>query len=52
MRPLVILVLLGFWLFMAYRAYGRGDVSLAVVLLVVGFVLTAYRMRLGRGRAR
>ena len=52
MRPLLILVLLGFWLFMAYRAYARGDVSLAVVLVVVGLALTAYRMSTGRPRAR
>jgi hypothetical protein len=52
MRPLLILVLLGFWFFMAYRAYGRGDVSLAVVLVVVGLALTAYRMSLGGRRAR
>jgi hypothetical protein len=35
-RPLLIIVLLGFWLFMAHRAYARGDVNMAVVLVVVG----------------
>ena len=52
MRPILILVLLGFWLFLAHRAYLRGDTSLAVVLVVVGLALTAYRMSLGGRRAR
>jgi hypothetical protein len=52
MRRVLVLVLLGFWLFMAYRAYLRGGVSLAVVLVVVGLALTMYRMGTGRPRAR
>ena len=52
MRPVLIIVLLGFWLFMAHRAYLRGDVSLAIVLVVVGLALTAYRMSIGGRRAR
>jgi hypothetical protein len=45
MRPVVGLVLLVFWLAMAYRAWQRGDMLLAGVFLAVGIVLTVYRLR-------
>ena len=32
-----------FWIFMAYRAFERGDVMMAGVFALVGIVLTAYR---------
>jgi NADH:ubiquinone oxidoreductase subunit 3 (subunit A) len=41
----VTLVLLVFWLAMAYRQLQRGDVMLAGVFLAVGIVLTIYRWR-------
>ncbi len=43
-RIIFILVLLGFWLFMAYRAFSRGDSVLALVFLVTGVALTAWRL--------
>jgi hypothetical protein len=42
------LLLLGFWLFMAYRAFSRGDLTLAMVFLVTGLVLTAWRLNAAR----
>jgi uncharacterized membrane protein YqjE len=42
---LVSLVLLVFWLAMAYRSYQRGDMLFASVFLLVGVVLTVYRLR-------
>ena len=50
MRGPIVLVLLGFWLFMAYRAFQRGDVVYAGVLIVVGIALTAWRLGAGRRR--
>ncbi len=41
----VTLVLLVFWLAMAYRSFQRGDLMLAVVFLLVGVVLSVYRLR-------
>jgi hypothetical protein len=41
----VVVVLLIFWIFMAYRAFERGDMMMAVVFLIVGIALTFYRMR-------
>jgi ABC-type Fe3+-siderophore transport system permease subunit len=34
-----------FWLFMAYRAFQRRDISMAAVLTLVGVVLTVYRLK-------
>jgi len=39
------LVLLVFWLAMAYRSFQRGDLLLAAVFLLVGIVLSVYRLR-------
>ena len=44
-RIIFPLLLLGFWLFMAYRAFSNGDASLAWVYLGVGVVLTAWRLK-------
>jgi len=41
----VTLVLLVFWIAMAYRAFVRGDLLLAGVFALVGVVLTVYRWR-------
>ncbi len=41
-NPLV-LILLVFWLFLAYRAFQRGDMAMAGVFLAVGIALTVYR---------
>jgi hypothetical protein len=45
MRNVIVLLLLGFWLFLAYRSYARGDTSMAVVFVVIGVALTAWRLR-------
>ena len=39
------LVLLVFWLALAYRSYQRGDLLFAGIFLMVGIVLTIYRLR-------
>jgi hypothetical protein len=39
----VTLVLFVFWIFMAYRAFERGDMMEAGVFFLVGIVLTVYR---------
>jgi hypothetical protein len=41
----VVVILLIFWIFMAYRAFERGDIMMAVIFLAVGVALTFYRMR-------
>ena len=43
MSPVLILALLAFWFFMAYRALERGDVAYAAVLVVIGIALTLWR---------
>jgi hypothetical protein len=42
--PLVLLLLV-FWIFMAFRALQRGDITMAIILVVVGISLTAYRLQ-------
>jgi hypothetical protein len=41
----ITLVLLVFWLALAYRSFQRGDMLLAGVFLLVGIVLSVYRLR-------
>jgi hypothetical protein len=48
MPPILILGLLFFWFFMAYRALQRGDVVYAVVLVAIGLALTAWRFSKAR----
>jgi hypothetical protein len=43
-KPLVLLLLV-FWLFLAYRALARGDTVMAVLFVVVGVAITAYRLQ-------
>ena len=43
MPPVLILALLAFWFFMAYRALQRGDVVYAAVLVAIGLALTVWR---------
>jgi len=43
MPPVLILALLAFWFFMAYRALQRGDIVYAVVLAAIGIALTLWR---------
>ncbi|HEV2607545.1 MAG TPA: hypothetical protein VGT79_06145 [Xanthomonadaceae bacterium] len=38
-------MLLCFWIFLAYRAFERGDVPMAIMFLIVGVALTLYRLR-------
>ena len=44
-RMIFPLLLLGFWLFMAYRAFSNGDSTLAWVYLGVGAAITAWRLK-------
>ena len=48
----VTLILLLFWLALAYRQYQRGDMVLAAIFLVVGVVLTVYRIRQAQSRSQ
>ena len=48
----VTLLLLLFWLVLAYRQYQRGDMVLAGIFLAVGVVLTVYRIRQGQSRGQ
>ena len=43
-KPLVLLLLV-FWIFLAYRALQRGDTTMALLFGVVGVSLTAYRLK-------
>ena len=47
MRTPLVLLLLVFWMFLAFRALQRGDTTMAIILVVVGISLTAYRLRRG-----
>ena len=47
MRTPLVLLLLVFWMFLAFRALQRGDTTMAIILVVLGIVLTAYRLRRG-----
>jgi hypothetical protein len=42
-KPLVMLLLV-FWIFMAYRALQRGDIAMAALFVIVGIALTMYRL--------
>jgi hypothetical protein len=48
----VTLLLLLFWLAIAYRQYQRGDMVLATIFLLVGVVLTVYRIRQAQRRGQ
>jgi hypothetical protein len=43
-KPLVLLLLV-FWIFLAYRALMRGDTVMAALFGIVGVSLTVYRLR-------
>jgi hypothetical protein len=45
-KPLILLLLV-FWIFLAYRALMRGDIAMAALFGIVGVSLTAYRLRSG-----
>jgi hypothetical protein len=45
MRMPVILLLLVFWIFLAFRALQRGDTTMAMILVAIGIALTAYRLK-------
>jgi hypothetical protein len=49
--PVVLtVVLLVFWLAIAYRQFQRGDMLLAGIFLLVGIGLTVYRLRARQAR--
>jgi hypothetical protein len=51
--PVAITTVLGiFWLAIAYRQFQRGDMMLAGVFLLVGVVLTIYRLRAAKPVAK
>lgn len=43
-------ILFVFWMAIAYREYGRGQLLLAGVFALVGVVLTVYRIRLWQAK--
>ena len=45
MRMVIVVLLLVFWLFFAYRAFARGDMAMAGLFLLIGLALTIYRLR-------
>ncbi len=45
MRMIVVILLLVFWLFLAFRALQRGDTTMAILFAVIGLALTLYRLR-------
>jgi hypothetical protein len=47
-RVLFPLMLMVFWLFMAWRAFSHGDWTLAMVFLGTGIVLTAWRLNVAK----
>ncbi len=40
------LILLVFWLVLAFRSFQRGDLTMAGLFLAIGIALTIYRLRL------
>ena len=44
-RMIFPLLLLCFWVFMAYRAFSDGDGTLALVYLGIGAAITAWRLK-------
>jgi hypothetical protein len=48
----VTLALLLFWLVLAYRQFQRGDMVMAGIFLLVGVVLTIYRIRQAQSRSQ
>ena len=44
-RMILPLLLLCFWLYMAYGAFSHGNVTLALFYLVIGVALTAWRLK-------
>jgi hypothetical protein len=48
----VTMVLMVFWLVMAYRQFQRGDLLLAGVFLAVGIALTVFRLRRASGSGK
>lgn len=51
--PIVVtFALLVLWLVLAWRAYQRGDVVLAIIFAAVGVVLAVYRYRVAMKRAQ
>ena len=45
MQTPLVLLLLVFWIFLAYRALQRGDTTMAILFVVVGIAVTVYRLR-------
>jgi hypothetical protein len=42
--PLVLLLLV-FWIYLAYQALLRGDTTRAMIYIAIGLALTVYRLR-------
>lgn len=45
MRTPLVLLLLVFWVFLAYRAMQTGDSTRAIIYVAIGIALTAYRLK-------
>jgi hypothetical protein len=45
MRTPLVLLLLVFWVFLAYRAMQAGDSTRAIIYVAIGLALTAYRLK-------
>jgi hypothetical protein len=45
---IIVLLLLCVWLYLAYGALQRGQTGLAVIFVVVGILITVWRLRRGR----
>ena len=41
----VVLLLLVFWIYLAYQALLRGDTTRAMIYIAVGVALTVYRLK-------
>jgi len=47
-RMIIPLLLLCFWLYLAYSAFSNGDAGRALVYLAIGAVLTTWRLMRAR----
>jgi hypothetical protein len=50
-NPLIVLLWLGVWLFLAFQAYQRGDTNRALAYVAIGLLFAVLRILRQRARA-
>lgn len=52
MPKVLVLLLAAFWIYLAYGAISRGNIPQAVIYVVIGAALTAWRLGVFRGTGK